>query len=1207
MTDRVDPFVGLAPYGEQDAEWFFGREREVELIVANLRAARLTLLYGSSGVGKSSVLLAGVLPRLRAIQDADRADALALAARGAAALAERPSLAVAIVRDWAETPLQRLADAVHTAVVNATGDPEIEPWDGEEPFADRLREYAREVRNVLVVLDQFEEYFMYHPNEDGPGTLAGELPELLDDIDLRVNFVLGMREDALFRLDRFKGRIPDLFGNYLRLDYLERDAARGAIRKPVDHFNATVRAGRPPVEVDDAVVEAVLDGVRAGRLALHGSAEPGPGDLAGTRVETPYLQLVMRRLWAAGTADGGLEVTLRTLERIGGAAVIVSKHLGQAMDELSDDDQAVAADVFRYLVSSSRTKIAYAAEDLAGFSGRPVDDVKRILRELTDSDRRVLRAVPGTSKGDPVRYELYHDVLAEAVDEWASRNQERRRQLEARRARLRRWRKRGLVGVAWVACVGLAISYVPRIGGDGPELVRPTAAATAVQLAGSSKTWLDSDPERSVLLALQAYAHAPRTPQVETALRDAVAASRVRAAYSGREPRPCGAACARMRPRGKLEAVPVSMHIKRPSRSYAPTFSSTTAQAGDGHWLAVSPSGRTIAVVRNGHVELWEPQRRSSPVHEIADVSDVRKLAYIGTGGRMLLVKEKGVVVVTDGPRVKTVAKRATQTAASADGRYVATAHRDGVVRVLDLRTGRRTPLKLDGPVTSLAFHPSNPRRLAVGVRESRRTGVQLVHWPTRAIGPLVVAGPRYLGDADAGFGQAGRQLLITAGGGTPQVRRVGAREHDVRIGEQVRRATSQLGAVSGVRWLGPWVAGISDNLVKLSGTSVLGGHEFAVGTMTISPDDSLVATGSDDGSARIWDPYTGNQMLELRAGGAPVTAVAFAPSGRFVVTGDGERTVRIWAVSTGRDLPTGLGSDAEFARDGSLLDVAYGGRIKSWSPSGGSVQTLDRVRGLSFTAQVAPEGRKVAYLEYGRKPALVVRAIDGTERHELPPTHAFVLSGDGERVLLLDDDPRLVDPAGEARPIRIGRSSGRGVYGAAISRDHAKVLLAGRRTRIFDVGDPQRAVELKGRGADGGAFSPDGGRVVTGGRDARVWDSATGDRVGRLDGHVGRVTTARYSPDGTKIVTGGADRTVRIWDSRTFRQIGAVKGFDSELLEAKLDWDAEWLVVETLMDMPEVVRCTPCRPADELARLARRNVTRDLTKQEQEEAGLTR
>jgi hypothetical protein len=62
---RSTPYVGLQPYSEADIEYFFGRERDQRIIAANLGAARLTILYGASGVGKSSVLLAGVVPNLR--------------------------------------------------------------------------------------------------------------------------------------------------------------------------------------------------------------------------------------------------------------------------------------------------------------------------------------------------------------------------------------------------------------------------------------------------------------------------------------------------------------------------------------------------------------------------------------------------------------------------------------------------------------------------------------------------------------------------------------------------------------------------------------------------------------------------------------------------------------------------------------------------------------------------------------------------------------------------------------------------------------------------------------------------------------------------------------------------------------------------------------------------------------------------------------
>ena len=63
---RECPYAGLMPFTEEQAEFFFGREAEREIITANLMASRLTLLYGPSGVGKSSVLNAGVAHDLRA-------------------------------------------------------------------------------------------------------------------------------------------------------------------------------------------------------------------------------------------------------------------------------------------------------------------------------------------------------------------------------------------------------------------------------------------------------------------------------------------------------------------------------------------------------------------------------------------------------------------------------------------------------------------------------------------------------------------------------------------------------------------------------------------------------------------------------------------------------------------------------------------------------------------------------------------------------------------------------------------------------------------------------------------------------------------------------------------------------------------------------------------------------------------------------------
>jgi hypothetical protein len=366
-------------------------------------------------VGKSSVLLAGVVPRLRAAAAAPRAG--------------RRPLAVAVMREWRDPPLPRLAEAIRDSVIDACGDADIPSWAPGEPLAETLRAYSERVRTTLVILDQFEEYFLYHRDEYGPGTLDDELPALMSDAGLRVHFMISLREDALARLDRFSGRIPDLFANYVRIGELDREGAREAVLRPIEAYNSM--AGEDsPVSIERELVDAVLDQVRTGAML------PGAGhdSAAGDRIETPFLQLVMDRLWREAADDGSGRLSLAGLERLGGASAIVSHHLGDALDSLSPADRRVAADLFQFLVTPSRSKITQSAADLAYWTARPETDVRRVLDQLAAGDRRILRSVPPPPDAPSVdRYEIFHDVIAEPVLEWSDRERE-----SAERERLER-------------------------------------------------------------------------------------------------------------------------------------------------------------------------------------------------------------------------------------------------------------------------------------------------------------------------------------------------------------------------------------------------------------------------------------------------------------------------------------------------------------------------------------------------------------------------------------------------------------------------------------------------------------------------------------------------------------------------------------------------------------------------------------------------
>ena len=354
------PYVGLVPYGEDDADFFFGRDEERWIVAGNLRSYRLTILYGPSGVGKTSLLHAGVVHDLR--QEA--------AARARSRPGQKP-VAVCTFRAWQDDPLPPLMNALREAASEALGGRELRPWERGESVVDAALAWTGPLLTMLVVLDQFEDYFLYHGDENGNGTFAREFPALLNEPSLRMNLLLSIREDAWAKLDRFEGRIPHLFANYIRVDHLSHQAARAAIERPVEEWNRRLARGEQPYTVEGALVEAVVDAAASGGLALtEGGAAVNPAEANRGQIEAPFLQLVMERLWQATVEAGLHELKLSTLEQLGGAQRIVENHLLDALGALTPAEKAVAADVFRFLVTRSRTKIAHQASDLAEWTGR---------------------------------------------------------------------------------------------------------------------------------------------------------------------------------------------------------------------------------------------------------------------------------------------------------------------------------------------------------------------------------------------------------------------------------------------------------------------------------------------------------------------------------------------------------------------------------------------------------------------------------------------------------------------------------------------------------------------------------------------------------------------------------------------------------------------------------------------------------------------
>jgi hypothetical protein len=471
---KIDsPFVGLVPYTEEDAEFFFGRERDQQRILANLFASRLTILYGASGVGKSSVLRAGIIREVR-----ERIQA-------AVESGENPEVAVVYCKDWKGDVLARLRAAIGSALHDLLGRDYVAELDSSLSLKQLLLEIGKRFDgDLLLIFDQFEEYFLYHPGTK-PDAFAMEFAEAANHAGLAAHFLLALRDDAVSRLDRFKPLIPGLFSNYLRLHHLSAEDARTAILQPVARYNELPderRGVEGRFSVAPDLPGVVIEEVYTGRVLVGQVGQGTVGASRAVAVETPYLQMVMTRLWQAEVSQGSHELRTETLRVLGGADAIVKGHLEAALAGFSEREKQFCAAVFPHLVTPSGTKIAHTLPNLAKFAKVAPEELTPLLDTLASPEKRILAPVaPPDSEPGQMQYEIYHDSLAQAVLSWLAR-------YEAERERNAREREKHRL---LVYAVAFAIAFLIAAAGAGVAIwqwrsaVAERAHATQAEAAAS--------------------------------------------------------------------------------------------------------------------------------------------------------------------------------------------------------------------------------------------------------------------------------------------------------------------------------------------------------------------------------------------------------------------------------------------------------------------------------------------------------------------------------------------------------------------------------------------------------------------------------------------------------------------------------------------------------------------------------------------------
>ena len=392
-------------------------------------------------------------------------------------------------------------------------------------------------------------------------------------------------------------------------------------------------------------------------------------------------------------------------------------------------------------------------------------------------------------------------------------------------------------------------------------------------------------------------------------------------------------------------------------------------------------------------------------------------------------------------------------------------------------------------------------------------------------------------------------------------------------------------------------------------------GHTRKVNAVAIAPDGSWLATGGDDGTARIWDPATGRQRAVLTGHTLAIYAVAIAPDGTWLATTSYDATARIWDAATGKRRAILIGDyygvyAVAIAPDGTWLATSTANTVDIWDPATGQHRaTLTGHSAVSAVA-ISPDG---TWLASNGEPVDIWDPATGQQRATLTGhtrhVQAVAIAPDGTWLATGSDDgtARIWDPAtGQQRATLSGYSQGvravviapDGTWLATIDYDTATVKIwdsaTGRQratltghtrkvnavaiapdgtwlasgsndgtVRIWDPATGQQHTELTNQFFSKIAgFAPDGSWLATRDDDstARIWDSANGQQRATLTGHSGHLAAVAIAPDGTWLATGSVDSTVRIWDPATGQQRATLTGHTRTVNAVAIAPDGTWL-----------------------------------------------